>query len=204
MKWMALVPVKMALMRKRRLSGVLRLEDRIALTAAMLDHVLGRLRACSRIGEIRVLSPDVLLGITTIHDEGRGLNVEIEHAQFAVGPVPLVVVHADLPLLETSDIETLLSVAEASGQAIAPDRHLLGTNAVALADGTPIAWQFGADSFNRHRGRLLAGHAVVHRRGLAADCDTPDDLSEALASGFQFVREPALVAAVDNFNRVPR
>lgn len=191
MNWVALVPIKAALLRKTRLANILNLADRIALTDAMLAHVLDRLHVCPRIDLIRVLSPDVSLpGLVTVHDEGRGLNVEIEHARAAIGPVPVVVIHADLPLLSTGDIEALLSAAEANGQAIAPDRHLLGTNAVALADDAAVAWRFGPGSLHRHRAGLRAGHAVVHRQGLAADCDTPGDLSEALASGFRFACTP--------------
>jgi len=191
--WVALVPIKAASARKTRLSCVLSPDDRVALTAAMLDHVLGRLRACLRINVVRVLSPDALPGVLTVRDEGRGLNNEIACARFAIGPVPFVVIHADLPFLETGDVEALLTAAEASGQAIAPDRHFRGTNAVALADGVLIEWRFGPASFDLHRARLRPGHAVVHRRGLAADCDTPDDVSEVLASGF--LREPAPACA---------
>ncbi len=189
MKWAALVPLKTAPMRKSRLSGVLTPQERVALTAAMLEHVLDRLRACPRIGVVRVLSPDPLTGVATIRDQGGGLNVEIGRAQAAIGHIPLIVIHADLPLLRESDVEAVLSAAEASGQAIAPDRSFTGTNAVALADGAPVAWSFGPASFDLHRTCLRSGHAVVRRRGLAADCDTPGDLSELLASGFGFPRD---------------
>ncbi len=200
MNWVALVPIKAAPARKTRLSGVLSPDDRVALTATMLEHVLGRLRACSRIAVVRVLSPDALPGTVAIRDEGRGLNEEVARARIAIGPAPFVVIHADLPFLETGDVDALLTAAEASGQAIAPDRYGIGTNAVALGDGAPFAWRFGPASFDGHRARLRPGHAVVHRRGLAADCDTPDDVSEVLASGF--LRELAL--ACDGHDERPK
>ena len=93
-------------------------------------------------------------------------------------------IHADLPLLTVADLDVLLSAAAARGQAIAPDRHRTGTNAVAIADGAPIAWQFGVDSFARHRAILAPQHAVAERPGLLADCDTFADLLHAEAGGF--------------------
>lgn len=195
MRWTALVPIAAADKRKTRLSGVLSPQERVALTDAMLDHVLGRLRGCARIGEIVLLSPDPPPGVPAIRDGGRGLNAEIGRARTAIGGVPLLVIHADLPLLRTDEADAMLSAAEAGGAAIAPDRHLTGTNAVAIVDGAPFAWRFGPGSFDLHRAGLPAGHAVVRRPGLAADCDTPNDLTEALASGFRFARDPAPAAA---------
>jgi 2-phospho-L-lactate guanylyltransferase len=117
-------------------------------------------------------------------DEERGLNPELEAARASLGAVPLLVIHADLPLVAVADIVALLERAEQHGVAIAPDRHGEGTNAVAIARGD-FRFAFGLGSYALHHAQ--AGDAAqVDRLGLALDCDTPDDLDQACAAGFAF------------------
>jgi len=83
-----------------------------------------------------------------------------------------------------ANVIQLLDAAEATGLAIAPDRHGSGTNALALGDGRPFAFSFGADSYHLHR-RQISGHwRMVPAPGLAIDIDTPTDLALAVARGF--------------------
>ncbi len=191
MRWTALVPIKAAPARKSRLATHLSAADRTELSEAMLAQVVGRLHDCPEVGRVIVLSP-LPVGDDWVRDGGRGLNEELAQACSARVSGPLMVIHADLPLLTVADVDTLLTAAVASGRAIAPDRHLAGTNAVAVADGSALAWCFGAASFARHRRALASGHAVVERTGLMLDCDTYDDLLLAEAGGFVW-RDPAAV-----------
>jgi 2-phospho-L-lactate guanylyltransferase len=143
------------------------------------------LRAVPSIGAIHLLAaappPDWAEG--WLRDAGQGLNPELEAARGALGPVPLLVIHADLPLVSPEDVAALLGHAEARGCALAPDRHGEGTNAVALAPGRALRFAFGPGSFALHDAQ--AGDAArVDRPGLALDCDTPDDLDRAIAAGF--------------------
>ncbi len=142
----------------------------------MLHHVVERLRDCGSIRRVVLLSPSPVGSYDWVPDEGRGLNEELARVRLAAGAGPLLVIHADLPLLAVHDIEILPQAATRHDQALAPDRHLTGTNAVAIADGALIDWCFGADSLNRHRDALRPGHAVVQRLGLLVDCDTTSDL----------------------------
>lgn len=157
----------------------------------MLDHVVKCLRESDFIDRVLLLSPHRVGAISVVHDEGRGLNEELCHARNRIGLGPLLVLPADLPLLQTEDINALLQAAVLHGQAIAPDRDVTGTNAIAIADGTPMQWRFGANSFAEHRTTLPANHAVVERPGLQLDCDTPDGLSCAERAGFAWRRLPA-------------
>jgi 2-phospho-L-lactate guanylyltransferase len=91
---------------------------------------------------------------------------------------------ADLPLLGGPDIDALLDAAERAGCAIAPDRHVTGTNALALADRRPFNFHFGDDSFRQHRAEAGAGWRLVPRPGLSIDIDTPEDLNLATDRGF--------------------
>ncbi len=186
MSWTALVPIKSVHARKSRLAPHLSAAERARLSQAMLDHVVGRLRDCAPVGQVLLLSPAPVGSYDRIRDEGRGLNEELACAQCATGTGKLLVIHADLPLLAAGDLDALLEAATRAGQALSPDRHLTGTNAVAIADGATLRWCFGADSFRRHRDVLRPGHAVVRRPGLLLDCDTGSDLTIAEDGGFRW------------------
>jgi 2-phospho-L-lactate guanylyltransferase len=116
-------------------------------------------------------------------DSGLGLNHELEAARTTISG-PLIVLHSDLPLLIVGDVEALVERADVGGLAIAPDRLVTGTNAIALAEGRRFAFAFGADSFRRHRERAGPGWRLAARPGLAIDIDTPEDLALAVARGF--------------------
>ncbi len=116
--------------------------------------------------------------------EGRtGLAAIIDRglAQLAGrGVRAAIVVMADLPMFVPSDVEQLCRALVTADLVLAPDRELLGTNALAVRLPAPIATRFGnRDSFPRHltaSGELRL--AVVHSPGLAFDLDQPADLEE--------------------------
>jgi 2-phospho-L-lactate/phosphoenolpyruvate guanylyltransferase len=184
-KWTALVPLKTAAIRKSRLATRLGQDERIGLSQALLGRLLEALHAVPRITGIVLIADEAARDPTVrwIADQGRGLNAELEAARIAIGAVPLLVIHADLPFVGAPDLEAFLDAAEQAGSAIAPDRHDVGTNALALANDSRIAFRFGASSFADHHAQAGEG-AVIRRRGLALDCDTPDDLDLAIAGGF--------------------
>lgn len=186
MSWTAIVPLKPAGLRKTRLAGRLNEAARTALGARLFDHVAAILAADPRIATVAVLSETRPEGWQDawIADEGRGLNPELEAARATRRDRPLLVIHADLPLLAAEDIAALLTAAEQGGHAIAPDRHRTGTNALAHHHGPPVSFRFGAGSFLRHRAGIAGGGVIVERPGLSLDLDTPDDLDAALAGGF--------------------
>ncbi len=154
------------------------------LSDTMLDHVVDRLLNCERVERILLLSATAVGATPRLHDMGRGLNKELTSAREAIGAVPLLVVHADLPLLRTKHIDTLLAAAMRYGRAIAPDRHRTGTNAVAITDAEPVAWHFGPGSLALHRAAFPLGCAVIEEMGLLLDCDTIADLTMAESHGF--------------------
>lgn len=176
MTWTALIPLKPADERKSRLAEALGPDERAALSDRMFDHVVGVLATTPGIADIVLLAPAAPEGWPHgwIGDEGRGLNAELASCREAL-PGDLLIVHADLPVLTSGDVEALLAAAEAAGSVIAPDRHNRGTNALALRDGVLLHPRFGANSFARHV-EVMPSSAVVHREGLARDVDTPEDL----------------------------
>lgn len=180
MTWTAIVPLKAAADRKTRLAGALDSDAHAALTVDMAEHVIATLTSVAAIGSIRVLSPAPLAlpGTVWEQDHGNGLNAELTRVCGALEGQSLLIIHADLPLLQTTDVEAMLAAADADGAAIAPDRHGTGTNALALRSAGPMSFAFGPESFARHR-ECLPGANSVSRNGLAIDIDTAEDIAAA-------------------------
>jgi len=183
MDWTALVPIKQGDTTKSRLAGLLDRTERNRLSARMAAHVIEVLGKCVHVREIVILSPDPPEGWLGewAADHGRGLNVELAAWRNGFGAVPLLVIHADLPLLSLADLDVLLTRAKADGAALATDRAGQGTNALALADGRPLNFCFGLDSRHLHESQDVT---VLTTSGLSADLDTPEDLIFARRAGF--------------------
>ena len=180
MSWTAIVPLKAAAERKTRLAGALDNGAHVALTVDMATHVIATLAGVAEIGSIRVLSPapEGIPGTVWEADFGQGLNAELDRVCATLAGTPVLIVHADLPLLQAEDVNALIAAADSAGAAIASDRHGTGTNALAMRCAAPVGFAFGADSFARHRQRL-PGAVSVSRDGLAIDIDTADDIAAA-------------------------
>lgn len=184
-RWHALVPIKQGANGKSRLAAMLSLEERDELSLRMARHVLSELGRCEGISDITILSterPDWWSG-SWVADGGQGLNAEIDGWRQACAADPILIIHADLPLLLVDDVRHLLDAAEADGIALATDRAGEGSNALAIADGRPFEFRFGQDSRRLHVAQSPA-MAVLQRIALSADIDTPDDLIFARAHGF--------------------
>ena len=182
--WRALVPIKQGANGKSRLASVLSREERDALALQMAQHVLAELGNCGSIAEIALLSerrPDWWRG-GWVEDRGAGFNAELAAWRRTVGAAPVLIVHADLPLLRADEVDELLAVAATQGLAMATDRAGEGTNALAIADGRPFEFRFGPGSRGLHAAQAHE-LAVMSRPGLVADIDTPDDLAFARANG---------------------
>lgn len=170
--------------RKSRLSAVLTVAERARLSDRLAGGVLGALARSPQVGRTLVLSPECPSwpDAAWAQDRREGLNAELQRQHALLAGLPLLVIHADLPFLETDDIAALLVAAEEAGCAVAPDRHGTGTNAIALREAGDFAFAFGEDSFARHLA-AWPGAAVVRRDGLAFDLDTPEDFDLARRRG---------------------
>jgi len=187
MSWTAVVPLKQGGDPKSRLSSILSPSRRVALSIHMAKLVIEALRASDRIDRILLFSPiapPAPIDAEWCEDKGLGLNQGLTSLRCELAERAMLVINGDLPLVGPRDIEAMVRGAEERGHALAPDRHDVGTNAVALMPGQVFSFAFGKDSFARHRADAPQA-AVIRRRGLAIDVDTPDDLELAKASGFQ-------------------
>jgi 2-phospho-L-lactate guanylyltransferase len=175
--WRAVVPIKQGASGKSRLSPLLDPAQRDSLVHRMAAHVLATLSGMAAIDRIEVLSPQAFAGWDGgwQRDLGRGLNAELTAWRATVGQAPVLVVHADLPMLCGDDVAALLAAAQRHGVALAHDRAGLGTNALAIADGREVGFRFGVDSCRQHREQYPA-MGIVARAGLMTDLDTPEDV----------------------------
>lgn len=116
-----------------------------------------------------------------ITDAVAALEAELDPDDLAAGTGHVVIAHADLPHAETLD-----GLAEAGTVTIVPDRHLDGTNVMALPLGTGFEFQYGPGSFGAHCDEALRRGLDLRVRRVAAlefDIDTPDDLDAAELDG---------------------
>jgi 2-phospho-L-lactate/phosphoenolpyruvate guanylyltransferase len=184
-----LLPVKPLAAGKSRLSGILSDRERAAFNRRLFGHVLSV--AAAAVGAHRVLvvsrDPAVLDLATARHAfavrerDDAGLNAALgQAATEAHGAYAVLVLPADLPLLEAADIEAMISAAASARSAvvIAPDRHDSGTNALLLAPPDAIPFAFGPGSFQAHLAaarRAGIEAVIVRREALAFDIDTAAD-----------------------------
>ena len=98
-----------------------------------------------------------------------------------------MVVPADIPLIDSSELQTIVDSAPTGGAVLVPDAAGRGTNAAWRSPGDLFPLRFGNDSFLPH---LAAAKAtglpcvVLELPGIARDIDRPEDLRElAAASG---------------------
>ncbi len=133
------------------------------------------------------------LGYRTLFNPGLSLNESLEVSLLRLqleNFTHVVVAHSDLPF--TKDLSFL---ALNNQIVIAPDRHLLGTNAIALPvsplETGRFRFHFGENSYSAHLreafSRSLAP-MVVKDPLLALDLDDREDLDLAQSRGFDYLK----------------
>lgn len=181
----SITAVKSLSLCKTRLASHLSQQRRIELVSSMLGHVLSVLGGAPGVDQVAVVSPErgaLPERVIALDDPGDGLNEALTAAALEArrrGAERLVVVHADLPLLQPEEVTALIEASIANGLAIAPDRHGRGTNALCLSWPPAIRFEFGPGSLARHLAQAAAcglSPAVIRLPGLAFDLDEPDDL----------------------------
>jgi len=186
----AIVPVKDLWGTKSRLRPILDPGARAGLTVYMMGRVVSALKEAG-IETVCVVSPDRIVlseardrGAATLLQESRGLNPALEEGRrWAIdrGATALLVLPADLPLLDAPDVRAVLhSAGEAPSVTISPDSAHAGTNAILLNPPDALPFAFGLESYEAHlRAARESGLEVrvCERPHLAFDLDTADDLA---------------------------
>ncbi|MFN3231486.1 MAG: 2-phospho-L-lactate guanylyltransferase [Alphaproteobacteria bacterium] len=191
----ALVPVKKLAGAKKRLSDVLSEEERSALSHAMLEDVLGALTRANGLAGTAVVTADEeavavarRYGAATIADRASSLNEALTEASKVLATYAaqgVLIVHADLPLASSREVEAIIRHAgPAPSATLVPARADGGSNAMLLMPPNAIELAYGEGSFAKHR---TAAHAAgldvraLDSAGLGLDVDRPDDLEALLA-----------------------
>ena len=191
------MPVKELAHAKQRLAGLLSAGERHVLFRAMLEDVLATLARCRRLAGVAVVTRDAEARVLAQRYGARVLEEDADRghtsastfgarALAAEGVTGMLQLPGDLPLITPEDVDAVLDAhGDAPAVTIAPSRDELGSNAVACSPADVLPLRFGDDSYVPHlrRARALGIEpAVVRRRGLALDVDTPDDLRAFLAA----------------------
>jgi 2-phospho-L-lactate guanylyltransferase len=194
---MILVPVKNLANAKQRLSAVLGPEARQELAQAMCADVLETLARWRQRPAVAVVTSDrfasdfaARLDFEVIADDvNPGETGAIEMATAFCrdrGAESTLVIPADIPLIEVSELAKIVEAAPTRGSVLVPDAARRGTNAALRAPADLFPLRFGNDSFVPH---LAAAKAtglpcvVLSLPGIALDVDRPEDLQELAASG---------------------
>ncbi len=191
MKIYAIVPVKHLDASKRRLSSVLKPEDRRALPLAMLEDVLNAIKG-SLVQETVVVGNDLCVsrlaakaGVMYEEEKGRGLNRAITGSiewclKREVDAV--VVLPADIPLVSSMDINRIIEIARNSEPilVLSPSENG-GTNALYMRPPNLIPVNYGPGSFKKHIKQSRARGTrpkVYYSHSIAFDIDTQKDLKK--------------------------
>ncbi|HUP15468.1 MAG TPA: 2-phospho-L-lactate guanylyltransferase [Acidimicrobiia bacterium] len=177
------IPVKSFSAAKMRLAAAIAPEARIALSQEMAR------RTCTLLAEAGarplVLAADTevarwakALAHEVVLDEGSDLNQAAAAAVRVASGRPWLLLHADLPLLDSEVLARLLAAVDDGQSVIAPSRDG-GTPAIG-ASATAFEFSYGPSSFHRHLRLLAPSHPmVVVDPRLVIDLDEPSDLEVA-------------------------
>jgi 2-phospho-L-lactate/phosphoenolpyruvate guanylyltransferase len=187
---MILIPVKNLANAKQRLSSVLGPEERGELARAMCEDVLGAVASWRGRPEVAAVTGDPFaaelargFGFGVITDQfNPGETGAIEMATLVCrerGAQSTLVIPADIPLIEESELQQIMVAAEGVGAVLVPDAARRGTNAVFRSPADLFPLRFGNDSFRPHLVAARAtglGCVVLELPGIARDVDRPEDL----------------------------
>jgi 2-phospho-L-lactate guanylyltransferase len=199
----AVVPAKDLGEAKRRLTGVLSLEERQELVRAMLSDVLTALTTTRGLAGTIVVTRDAELAalarrfgaqiLSDLRHEGPSAAIALAARHLAAeGAAGMVAIPSDVPLVTAAEIdEILITSGPAPAVTLVPALADMGTNAIALAPADAIPLRFGPSSFFRHQEAALdrgIAPRVLRLPGLGLDVDRAHDLAA-------FAREASLTAS---------
>jgi 2-phospho-L-lactate/phosphoenolpyruvate guanylyltransferase len=190
-----LIPVKNTATAKQRLASILDQAARTELAQAMLHDVLSVLHAWSKQPEIALVTSDSFAielartyNFEVVPDpENPGETAAIEMAtQSCVerGIESTLVIPADIPLIQSWELEEILAHAPAQGSVLVPAADGRGTNAAFRRPANLFPLRFGNDSFKPHHAAAQSTGkpcVVLSLPGIAVDVDRPSDLQQLIS-----------------------
>jgi 2-phospho-L-lactate guanylyltransferase len=190
-----LVPVKNLSTAKQRLAAVLDQPRRTELAQTMLHDVVAALAGWPRRPACALVTSDgFALDLAREYDfeimpdpTNPGETGAIEMATrlcVSRGVDSILVIPADIPLIQASELDQILAQAPAEGSVLAPAADGRGTNAAFRRPADLFPLRFGNDSFKPHlRAAQATGKPciVLQLPSVALDVDNPEDLQRLLA-----------------------
>jgi 2-phospho-L-lactate guanylyltransferase len=189
-----LVPVKNLSTAKQRLAAVLDQPARTELAQAMLHDVVSTLAAWTARPACALVTSDPFAielarqyDLEIIADPANpGETGAIEMATnicVARGIESTLVIPADIPLIQSSELAQILQAAPPVGSVLVPAADGRGTNAAFRRPANLFPLRFGNDSFKPHLAAAQAGSKtciVLRLPSIAVDVDSPEDLQQIL------------------------
>jgi 2-phospho-L-lactate guanylyltransferase len=164
-----------------RLADVLDADQRTHLSVMLASGVLSAIEAAgmeaiiiTSASEVSAWAKQRAAGVCS--DPGTGLSGAARAGVSMVGSVPWLMIHADLPLVTSRAIET---VVDACGSATVIVPSYDGGTTVIASQG-PFAFSYGTGSFQRHYA-TAPDAAVMPSPELSIDIDTPNSLRPFLS-----------------------
>jgi 2-phospho-L-lactate guanylyltransferase len=193
---MILIPVKNLSHAKQRLSAVADQAARTRLAQAMLEDVVHAVVGWKQRPVSALVTSDAFAidlarsyGLEVIHDPANLSETDaIEMATGVAGEwgaESTLVIPADIPLLQSWELEKIYAEAPPEGSLLVPAADNRGTNAAFRRPYNLFPLRFGNDSFQPH---LAAAKTtgkpciVLPSAGLAVDVDRPEDLKRIVES----------------------
>src|SRR5215469_3747721 len=193
---MILIPVKHLSHAKQRLAAVLDQPSRTDLARAMLLDVLEALDSWAAHPEVALVTGDpyalelahrfafaVIPDTANISEtDAIGMATRVLESR---GVHSTLVIPADIPLIQVSELEMILDAAPEEGSVLVPAADGRGTNAALRSPAGLFPLRFGDDSFQPHFAAARATGKpcrVLSLPGIALDIDNPADLSGLAAA----------------------
>jgi 2-phospho-L-lactate/phosphoenolpyruvate guanylyltransferase len=189
---MILIPIKNLANAKQRLASVLDQADRTELAQAMLYDVCEEVAKVANPADVSLVTSDPFAVAVAMEfhfqvipdDATRSETDAIEMAtQFCETREirNTLVIPADIPLIQASELKTIFLAAPAEGSVLVPAADGRGTNAIFRCPASLFPLRFANDSFKPH---IAAAQAVqkpcviLSLPGIGLDVDNPADLHQ--------------------------
>jgi 2-phospho-L-lactate guanylyltransferase len=189
---MILIPVKSLTNAKQRLASVLDQPTRSKLAQAMLCDVLETLGTWVSRPEVSIVTSDPfavevarrfqfqIIPDKTNRSETDAIEMATRFCE-SEGIDNTLVIPADIPLINVSELEKILEAAPEEGAVLVPAADGRGTNAAWRRPAALFPLRFGNDSFKPHLAAARATQkpcVVLSLPGIALDIDNPSDLRQ--------------------------
>ncbi len=182
------LPVKDLSQSKSRLSFEMGQQQRELLVCKLVRRTIQIAKSAAYAGDILLVSRDDRVcdiakaeAVHFLAEQGSGLNQALEQATaWAKGRSysALLVLPLDIPFLAKEDVDAIIgmSVGEERISVIAPDEAMAGTNALLVKPPGILQYQFGPESFLKHRRQARDRHIkcqIYRSARVAFDLDSP-------------------------------